>query len=156
MSIQIVQESGFFVYSMAIGVLLSVLYDLIRIWRRVIRHNKMAVALEDLLFWIVTLFLIFFLFYDRNDGVLRWFTVAGVLLGIGIYKKIFGEHLVEFMSTILKWVLNVVIRFILAILKPFLWLKKKLTHAIKLVKIKLYKHKKDNVQVGESYESKNL
>lgn len=155
MSIQIVEESRFFLYSMAVGVLVSVIYDVIRIFRRVIPHKKAAVAFEDFLFWVITLFLMFFLLYDMNYGVLRWFSIAGVTIGMGIYKKILGEHLVAFMSTILKRLLDVVTRLILAVLKPFFWIKKKLTGNIKLVKIALCKHKKCDDKVGNRYESKS-
>ena len=98
MSAQILAEIRFFVSSVTIGVLESVIYDGVRILRRVIPHHKVMVALEDLLFWLVTLFLMFFCLYDMNDGVLRWFSVVGVLIGIRIYKKIFGEYLVEMVS----------------------------------------------------------
>lgn len=156
MSIQIVEESGFFLYSMGIGVAISVLYDFIRILRRVISHKKFVVAIEDFIYWVITLFLMFFLLYDMNFGVLRWFSIAGAAIGMGIYKKIFGEHLVEFISTILKWVLHVVKCLILVLLKPFFWLKKKLTGNIKLVKLAICKHKNANAKLRENYESQDL
>ena len=156
MSIQIVEESRFFLYSMAIGVAISVLYDVFRIMRRVIRHNKMAVAIEDIIFWMITLFTIFLLLYDMSFGVLRWFSIAGVAIGMKIYKKILGEHLVEFMSTVLNWILDVVIHLILAVLKPFFWLKNKLTSKIKLVMITLCKHKECNGKVENCYDSQDI
>ncbi len=85
MSAQILAEIRFLLSSVTIGVLLSVIYDGVRIIRRVIPHHKGMVALEDLLFWLVTLFLMFFCLYDMNDGVFRWYSAAGVLIGIRIY-----------------------------------------------------------------------
>lgn len=156
MSIQIMEESRFFLHSMGIGVVVSVLYDLLRILRRVISHKKFVVAIEDFIYWVITLFLMFFLLYDMSLGVLRWFSIAGAAIGMGIYKKIFGEHLVEFMSAILKWVLHVVTSLILGLLRPFFWLKKKLTGTIKLVKLALCKRKKTDAKLGDNYESQDL
>lgn len=154
MSPQIVEESRFFLYSILTGAFIAGLYDLIRILRRVLKHNQFFVALEDFVFWLEALFILFLMLYDMNYGVLRWFSIAGATLGMIVYKKIFGEHLVEFMSTILNWALDVVIRLILAALKPFFFIKKKLTGNIKLVKIALCKRKINNRDIVENhYES---
>lgn len=156
MSIQIVEEARFFLYSVGIGAAVSILYDFLRILRRVISHKKFVVAIEDFIYWVITLFLMFFLLYDMSFGVLRWFSIAGAAIGMGIYKKIFGEHLVEFMSTILKRVLHLVTSLILGLLRPIFWLKKKLTSAVKLVKLALCKQKKTDAKLGDNYESQNL
>ena len=135
MSAQILAEIHFFVSSVTIGVLESVIYDGVRILRRVIPHHKVMVALEDLLFWLVTLFLMFFCLYDMNDGVLRWFSVVGVLIGIRIYKKIFGEYLVEMVSAVLNKALDIVKKVLLWLISPLILLKKKLTKLIDFVKL---------------------
>ena len=154
MSIQIVEETRFFLYSVITGAFISLLYDVIRILRRVIAHNKTAVAFEDLLFWIVSIFILFFMLYDMSYGVLRWFSIAGATIGMTIYKKILGEHLVSFLSTILRWVLDVVISFISVLFRPLLKAKKKLTDKLKLVKIAVYKFaKKSNKAVENQNES---
>ena len=152
MSAQILEETRFFLYSIMTGAWISVIYDIIRIFRRVVKHNKVLVALEDILFWVVSLVILFLLLYDMNYGVLRWFSVAGEILGMIIYKKILGEHLVDCMSTILKRILDVVTRLILLALKPFFAVKKKLTDALKFVKITLCKR---NKQTGDIVRKHN-
>ena len=156
MSAQILAEIRFFVSSVTIGVLESVIYDGVRILRRVIPHHKVMVALEDLLFWLVTLFLMFFCLYDMNDGVLRWFSVVGVLIGIRIYKKIFGEYLVEMVSAVLNKALDIVKKVLLWLISPLILLKKKLTKLIDLVKLDITGRISRYQDREKNYDSHNL
>ena len=49
------------------------------------------------------------LLYHMNNGTLRWFAIFGLLVGMLFYKKIFGDFLVIFMSTILGRILHLVV-----------------------------------------------
>ena len=112
---------------------------------------------------------LFYVLYKTNNGVIRWFSVVGAGIGMLVYKNVIGEHLVEIMSTIIKYIQDVVSGVIRTLFRPAKrlfkrvsskWkkerrklkkqIKKKLTGNIKKVKIALCKHK-----IGESsnYES---
>lgn len=156
MSAQIVHESRLFVGAIAIGAELTIFYDLFRIARRVVIHNGFFIAVEDLFYWIVTSVILFRWLYYMNDGVIRWFLIVGIYIGTKIYQKFLGEHIVCFMSTILKRTLDIVNSLILRIFRPFLWVKKKLTGNIKLVKITLCKHISNHAKVGRNHDSKDL
>jgi hypothetical protein len=112
-----------------------------------------------LLFWIAAGCFFFYVLYKTNNGVIRWFSIAGAGVGMVVYKYTIGEHLVEFMSTFIKRVQDVVLRFLKVLLRPAKRLfnrvsskwrkekrkikkqvKKKLTGNIKKVKITLCKH----------------
>ena len=54
------------------------LYDLIRIFRRVVPHGVWPVALEDLCDWVGTALLIFQLLYRENDGAVRGYALLAV------------------------------------------------------------------------------
>ncbi|MBQ8527403.1 MAG: spore cortex biosynthesis protein YabQ [Lachnospiraceae bacterium] len=166
MSAEIVNESVFWLYCFLTGMAITMVYDLLRILRRVVKHPYGLVAVEDIAFWIFVSVALFLLLYHMNNGTLRWFAVFGLFAGMFFYKKIFGDFFVGFMSTIIKRILHLVV----LVLSPPLKLvksafykglngfkrwwrrsKNKLTGNIKRVKITLCKHK--NVKKRDSNES---
>ena len=168
MSAEIVNESVFWFYCFVTGVMITCVYDVFRVARRVIRHSYIFVALEDILFWIFVSVALFLLLYHMNNGTLRWFAVLGLFAGMYFYKKIFGDKLVIFMSTIINRILHIVVSVAepplklvkAAILKGLRVVKgdvsrrkNQLTGNIKKVKIDLCKHKKQKKR--DSNESDN-
>lgn len=157
MSAEVINESIFWGYCFLTGIAITVVYDLFRIARNVIRHPYVIVAVEDIVFWIFVSVTLFLLLYHMNNGSLRWFAVFGLFVGMIFYKKILGDILVIFMSTILERILHLVGRLISPPLKLvkgaflkgihgvcgwFLRRKNKLTGNIKKGKITLCKRKK--------------
>lgn len=156
MSVDIVNESVFWLYCFLMGVAITIVYDGLRILRNVIKHPHMLVALEDIIFWMFVAAALFLLLYHMNNGTVRWFAVFGLFVGMLFYKKIFGDFLVIFMSTILGRILHLVVGVLsvpLRVVKSAFFkgfrmvrdyterVKKKLTGDIKEVKIVLCKHK---------------
>ncbi len=169
MSPEIINESIFWLYCFVTGIAITMIYDLLRILRNLIRHPYIAVAFEDIVFWIIVSVILFLLLYYLNNGTVRWFAVFGLFLGMLFYKKIFGDFLVNFMSTILGRILDIVVRALsvplkvvkTAFFKGFRMLKscvrrskKKLTGNIKGFKIVLCKRKnrreRDTHEKGEA------
>ena len=161
MSGQIVSEGQFLLYCFLSGICITIVYDFLRIFRRIRRHGTVWIAIEDLFFWIAAAIFLFYVLYKTNNGVIRWFSIAGAAAGMLIYKSVIGEHLVEIMSTIIKRILDVVARAARVVFRPVKRLfnrasskwkkrkrkfkkqvKKQLTGNIKKVKITLCKRKK--------------
>ena len=61
--------------------------DGIRIFRRVIPHGTVAVALEDILYWLICGISIFRMLYVENSGAIRGFAIAAVVLGMLLYLQ---------------------------------------------------------------------
>jgi spore cortex biosynthesis protein YabQ len=166
MSANVVNESIFFISCFLTGIAVTLLYDVIRIFRRILMHGSLLIALEDGLFWAAVSVMLFLLLYHMNNGTLRWFAVFGLFAGMWLYKKIFKNYFVDFMSTILKRILHIVVsvlsvplRVVKTVFFPVfsrLWgktcsLKKQLTGNIKKVKITLCKRNKP--EKGKQNES---
>lgn len=126
MSPDIVIELCFLLHSFLTGVLITVLYDVLRILRRVIPHNILAVSLEDLFYWIVCSLLIFAMLIQENNGVLRWFAVAGAMTGMFLYKKTLGFLLVKYVSLLLNSLLHLVGSIFGVIIKPLYLVKRRI------------------------------
>ena len=76
-------EKELFIFLQAIlaGNMIYLAYSVIRVIRRLWKHNLFFVSLEDLLFWIATGIYLFIKMYQTSDGSIRWYFVIGVMLG---------------------------------------------------------------------------
>ena len=163
MSESIIRDNYFLLYSLILGVCVTILYDILRIFRRVIKHKDALVSIEDLLYWIVVAISVFYVMHTESNGTLRWFAILGAAIGMGIYKKTLSTPFVNFTSKGLQIVLKFLGKISNIILKPFKvasrkcsnaagkagsWgiramrvTKKKLTRWLKTLKMVLCKHK---------------
>lgn len=80
-------EAILFLQSIATGMVLYLIYDLLLALRKVIPHPSFLVACEDLFFWIFAGFAVFVKIYHTNQGILRSFLFFGTLLGAWICHK---------------------------------------------------------------------
>ena len=71
-----------FARSFLCGMFLALAYDLLRLLRRLIRHGSLALAVEDLLYWLACAVLVFRMLYEENSGAIRGFAIAAVILGM--------------------------------------------------------------------------
>lgn len=94
MSEGILLELQFFGRAFVCGVFMMLLYTGLRIFRKVIRHNVLAVAVEDLLYWLVCAVGTFRMLYLENSGAVRGFAIAAVVLGMVLYLQ-FEKFLVK-------------------------------------------------------------
>ena len=152
-------ENEFLLYALIMGVFITFVYDIIRIFRRVLPHGSFLVSLEDIAFWIYCATEVFLLMYHESDGTLRWFAVLGALVGMLTYKKLISGFFVKYVSLVLQKIfhyLGIAGNFLL---KPFRvigrntaniarktarrgskstnFLKKKLTFFLKVLKMNL-------------------
>ena len=98
MSSEIVYEARFMLEALCLGMILSALYDFIRIVRRVFPHGKALIGTEDFLYWMCNTYLIFRLLFKYNYGVIRWFAILGVIFGMLLYRAALGNRLVKLVS----------------------------------------------------------
>lgn len=82
---QIIGEVLLFGDSFLLGILLFVLYDVIRIFRRILPRGIVLVSVEDFLFWFFAGSAVFVLLYRENDGALRFYVLGGMLAGALLY-----------------------------------------------------------------------
>ncbi len=74
-------ETLLFVKAAGLGAVLILCYDLLIAFRRVLPHHPIAVAAEDLLFWLLAALMMFSGVYCTNQGILRSFLFLGMILG---------------------------------------------------------------------------
>lgn len=133
MSAGVLGELQFFGLAVLRGVLILVLYDVLRILRRIVPHGVVAVALEDLLYWIGTAFLVFQLLYRENDGAVRGYALFAVALGMFLYHQTVSGWLVHYLSAVLGRIVGI-------LLKPFMFIGRKIVQVSRMT-IRFYKKK---------------
>ncbi len=157
MSREIYDEICLFFDAVTLGCAMTIIYDFLLIWRNVFSHHAVTVAIEDAVYWLITSAISFLVLYRVNEGVVRWFFVAGAAIGMFLYKESISQYVVKIMSTTISYVVKVLIKIahivvapikwlfsgikqlLLLIKKPFIFMKNKLTVCIKLVKMELCK-----------------
>ena len=122
MSQDIVQEVTFFLHSVLMGLVITFAYDWILIFRRLLKHGRILMSVEDLIYWFVCGISVFYMLYRENSGVLRWFAVVGAALGMFFYKIILKYRFVNIMSTYIHKIMWFIFRVIQIVLKPIKWL----------------------------------
>jgi spore cortex biosynthesis protein YabQ len=118
----IILELGFFINSILWGGVIRIIYDCLCIFRNVIKHKAFFIALEDILYWVVCSILIFKMMYQQNNGIIRGFSIVGMLIGMLLYHVALSELVVHFISKLLSKIKYVIGRTLSLIFRPFTFL----------------------------------
>lgn len=86
MSQLVVWEAGYLGTCFLLGILLMLLYDVIRIGRIVVPHHGAVTGAEDLLYWLTVAAAAFLMLYKGNDGIIRWYAVAAIAAGMLVFN----------------------------------------------------------------------
>ena len=143
-------ENVFLLHALIMGIFITFIYDILRIFRRVVPHSRFWVSMEDISFWVYCAAKVFFLMHNESNGTLRWFAVLGACVGMFAYKKLISSFFVKYVSRGLQKSFGFLFKPFITIGKKAagrlkkmikkLWkfLKKKLTFLIKMLKMNLY------------------
>ena len=115
----IFQELDFFAVSLVLGVFLVLVYDCLRIFRRIVRHGNFWISAEDLCYWIMAAFVIFAMLYQKNDGLIRGFSIGGVVLGMLFYNQLISRYVVKYIVYILRKIISIVRKTCAFVSAPF-------------------------------------
>ena len=96
------------------GVVIGFMYDIYRIYRNMIKLNKIIAIIQDVLFWIsISIVAISVLLYS-SDGKLRGYSLIGFILGALLYNlllsRIIVKTITKFLNTVKKIIYNVYLR----------------------------------------------
>lgn len=94
-------QRDMFLISLVMGAGIGLTYDLIRCIRRIISHNNIFIAIEDIIFWIAWAFVIIDKIHKFNYGSLRGYIFMGIALGAIFYLCTISSILMPRISYIL-------------------------------------------------------
>lgn len=117
MSENIIADLDLWLISVTAGACMAFAYDLLRLFRRLVRHGRLAVDAEDLLYWTLCFFASFTLLYYGNNGVIRFVAVLGAALGMLIYSVSIGRVFVKFSYFLINKTIGAAFRFLCKIVR---------------------------------------
>jgi len=127
MSETIIVELDFFLYAALTGIILSAVYDIFRILRRVYAHGIFWIAIEDFFYWLGSALFISYILLKENNGTIRWYFVLAIPLGMLVYNLTISQYLVDIISKICTTIQHIVDKTLKLLFKPlvFFWKKTK-------------------------------
>lgn len=105
-----------FGYFISVGIILGIIFDFFRIFRRTIKTSDIITNIQDILFCFITGIVILVSVFYFNNGVLRLYVFIGLTIGITIYMLYISKHFIKISIKIINFIKNILYSFI----KPFL------------------------------------
>ena len=88
-------EAVFLGISVLVGMGLFLLYDIFRIFRRIVPHGAIWIGVEDFCYWLLCTAAVFLMLYQENDGMIRGFAIGGVIFGMILYFFLLSRFVEE-------------------------------------------------------------
>ena len=90
--------------SILIGGALFLLYDIFRIFRRVVPHGNFWIGVEDFFYWLCCTAVVFVMLYRENDGMVRGFSIGGIMIGMLLWDGFWSarQNIWYYFTTIQK------------------------------------------------------
>ena len=77
------------------GFIIGIFFDLFRILRKSFKTPNIVTYIEDIMFWILTGFLILYSIFIFNNGEVRFFMFLGIVIGIALYILTLSNYLIK-------------------------------------------------------------
>lgn len=103
MSVSIRYEAQLFLMSVCTGAGLVMVYDCVRFFRLLCPHRSWVTGTEDMIYGLYCAVMTFALLYEQNDGNLRGFCIAGVMLGMAAYQYAVSRKLLKLLQKTVEW-----------------------------------------------------
>lgn len=136
MSSLILWEAQYLLSCFVMGIILILIYDIVRIIRIVLPHPIILTGMEDLLYWLMVALAVFVMLYRGNDGIIRWYAVAAEITGMVLYNYSFSRFLVPVIGRLLR----MPIEFVGKVLKR---IQKKVTISLKKIRKRWFHGRKE-------------
>ncbi len=130
-------------YAILLGMAGAFVYDVLRIFRRVLKRGVFLTGLGDILYWCLMAVITFIYLYQVNGGVVRFYIIVLIFLGMIMWEVAIGRYMVQFVSKILKKILKIAHKYLKKLIKPFKMVNSFLKRKIKKKIIKKGGHGHD-------------
>ncbi len=124
MILSINEQAEIFLCVFAAGCAAGVFYDIIEVFRMNFSHSKSVVYIEDLIYWISVIILLFLFMLEKNYAEIRLFDIIGFFLGMLIYGFIMSPVVMKILvsvSKIIKMFFKLIVEIILTPLR-LIWM----------------------------------
>ena len=134
----------FLVFSLT-GVIIGILFDFFRILRKSFKTSDIITYLEDIIFWILTGFIVLYNIWYFNNGEIRLFMILGIIMGAIIYMLTLSNIIIKIFYEIINTLKKIILKLIKILelpLKPIVLICKKIYVIIRKIIGKFVKKRK--------------
>lgn len=85
------REASIFLCACLSGIVVAVIYQILTVFRSVVKHSYAASNVEDFFYWIGTGIYLFYQMYSTTYGIVRWYFILGVMLGFFASKVLISQ-----------------------------------------------------------------
>ena len=96
-----------FLYSIILGVIFALIYDLFRAYRIVKPQSNLLVFLQDIVYFIFTTLLTFIYLLSITNGEVRAYILIGIFLGFLLFLFTISKYYIVAVTFILKVIFRV-------------------------------------------------
>ena len=140
-----------FITSIEIGIIMGMIFDLIRVTRKIVKAPNFLVQVEDLLYWIVCGLIGFYILYVTNYAEIRPFIFVGMILGAVFYFATFSIIFMKAATAVINYVKALLKRLWQLFLIPVRWcvktIKRPINYAKKQIALEKEKQRTKNLTV---------
>lgn len=143
---QVSAQTLIFLYSVALGGVFGIIYDIFRLIRISLSAKKYLTAVFDVLYFALITLIFFWFSMNIGQGATRLFHIIGAALGLVLYLVTIGlvmGKIMRFVISKIKWVLCLIFKPFAMIFK-FIWNK---TENIRKKPAELLKKIKKNFKI---------
>ena len=108
-----------FFNTIVVGLVLGLIYDAFRIFRDTFKHTFLMIQAEDVLYWIIVIFTMFFFMLHENYGEIRFFSICGAFLGMILYFLTISHIVMGVMINLIKLIKYIILLFLRIVFTPF-------------------------------------
>ena len=106
------------------GILIGLLFDFFRILRKTFKTKDIITYIQDILFWILTGFIILYSTFTFNNGEIRIFMFVGILVGVIFYMTLISSYVIKINVKIINTIKDIIQKILDIIFIPFKWIYK--------------------------------
>jgi len=118
MILSVPKQVKLFVLSIIIGSISRFVYDLVKVLRRLIKHNIFFIHVEDFIYWLIISSATFFIMLRVNLGEIRNFCICGAFVGMLIYSLCLSNLITSFIFNLVSGLIKIITSLIKIILYP--------------------------------------
>ena len=147
----ILNQALLFIIFIINGIIIGILFDIFRILRRSFKTSDIITYIQDIIFWILTGFILLYSVFTFSNGEIRFYMFLAIFLGCLIYMLMFSKYFIKINVKIILIIKNIVYKIIYILTLPFkfvikimkkIFFKPVKFFTINMTKFKLNSHKK--------------
>ena len=133
MGITLEMQLEFFIWSVIVGLLSGLIYDVFRTIRTMRKPKNASVMVHDILFIVLVAIAVFALSVTVGRGELRFFEFAGILCGFVLYRLAFKDSIVKMLCAFVRFLIKCVVVLIKILMFPLVVVWKMLKKPINII-----------------------